>query len=389
MQTTELDILDVLLVLAKHKKFIFLTVIIISIISVIYSLVTPQIWSSTAVIAPVKNDDNDFSFSGSSLLGLGSAILGNSSSNSAQEFITIMKSRTFTDKVIEKFNLIELFKIKESDAQIAKEIARELLREKYRDISFDDDAGVIVIEISTVDKEISKEIANYYWQELELYNQKYNITSEKRKRIFIEKRLIEVEENITNLGNKLKEFMEDNNAIELESQTKAIISLYSDIISQKFNNDIELGIAKKIYNEKSIALEKLELLNSEIIQKIEQLEYNEKKDISYTLNLKDIPALSLEYTNIMLNLNVQKSIYEFLYPQFEQAKIQEVKDFPTIKIIDEAEIAGRRSKPKRAKLCITNFIVALFMSIFVAFLIDFIQSKKEKTTLLKDTLFNL
>jgi len=386
MDTKEFDILDVLLILAKHKKFIFLTVLIVSIISIIYSLVTPQIWSSTAVIAPVNNDN--LSFSGSSLLGLGSTILGNSSSNSAQEFITIMKSRTFTDKVIEKYNLIKLFKIKESNAQIAKEMAREILRENSRDISFDDDAGVIVIKISTIDKKISKEIANYYWQELELYNQKYNVTSEKRKRIFIEKRLTEVEGNIANLGNKLKKFMEDNNAIELESQTKEIVTLYSDIISQKFKNDIELGVAKKIYSKESMTIEKLELLDSEIVQQIEQLEYNENKDLNYTLNLKDIPALSLEYANIMLNLKVQKSIYEFLYPQFEQAKIQEVKDFPTIKIIDEAEITGRRSEPKRAKLCITNFIVALFMSLFVAFFIDFIQSKKEKTTLLKKTLFN-
>ena len=388
MGTKEFDILDVLLILAKHKKFIFITVLIVSIISIIYSLATPQIWSSTAVIAPVNNDNNDFSFSGSSLLGLSSAILGNVSSNSAQEFITIMKSRTFTDKVIEKYNLIKLFKIKEPNAQIAKEMAREILRENSRDISFDDDAGVIVIKISTIDKKISKEIANYYWQELELYNQKYNVTSEKRKRIFIEKRLTEVEGNIANLGNKLKKFMEDNNAIELESQTKEIVTLYSDIISQKFKNDIELGIAKKIYSKESMTIEKLELLDREIVQQIEQLEYNENKDLSYTLNLKDIPALSLEYANIMLNLKVQKSIYEFLYPQFEQAKIQEVKDFPTIKIIDEAEIAGRRSKPKRAKLCITNFIVALFMSIFVAFFIDFIQSKKEKAILLKETLFN-
>lgn len=388
MQTTELDILDVLLVLAKHKKFIFLTVVIVSIISVIYSLVTPQIWSSTAVIAPVNNDNNDLNFSGSSLLGLGSAILGNSSSNSAQEFITIMKSRTFTDKVIEKYNLIELFKIKESNAQIAKEMAREIFREKFRDISFDDDAGVIIIKISTVDKKISKEIANYYWQELELYNQKYNVTSEKRKRIFIEKRLTEVEGNIANLGNKLKKFMEDNKAIELESQTKAVVSLYSDLLSQKFKNDIELGIAKKIYNKESMTLEQLELLDSEIVKQIEQIEYNENKDLNYALNLKDIPALSLEFANIMLNLNVQKSIYEFLYPQFEQAKIQEVKDFPTIKIIDEAEIAGRRSEPKRAKICITNFIVALFMSIFVAFLIDFLQNKKKKVIQLKETLFN-
>jgi len=388
MKTKELDILDVLLILAKHKKFIFLTVLIVSIISIIYSLVTPQIWSSAAVIAPVNNDNNNLNFSGNSLLGLGSTILGNSSSNSAQEFITIMKSRTFTDKVIEKFNLIELFKIRESNAKIAKEMAREIFREKFRDISFDDDAGVIIIEISTVDKKISKEIANYYWQELELYNQNYNVTSEKRKRIFIEKRLAEVEKNIVNLADKLKKFMEENNTIQLESQTEAVVSLYSDLFSQKLKNDIELGIAKKIYSKESMALEKLELMNSEIEQQIKQLEYNENKDLSYTLNLNDIPVLSLEYANIMLNLNVQKSIYEFLYPQFEQAKIQEVKDFPTIKIIDEAEIAGRRSEPKRAKLCITNFIVALFMSIFIAFLIDFIQSKKEKATQLKETLFN-
>ena len=57
---------------------------------------------------------------------------------------------------------------------------------------------------------------------------------------------------------------------------------------------------------------------------------------------------------------------EFLLPQYEQAKIQEAKDTPTVQVLDKAVPPDLRAKPKRAIMVImVGFISFLFCTIFV------------------------
>ena len=110
MKTKEIDILDILLILAKHKKFIIFTTLIVSIIAVIYSLLATQYWISTATILPSSDKQDSFSISSSFLGGFASSMLGGEQSD-AYALIGIMQSRTFSLDVVKKFNLIEYFEI--------------------------------------------------------------------------------------------------------------------------------------------------------------------------------------------------------------------------------------------------------------------------------------
>ena len=66
-------------------------------------------------------------------------------------------------------------------------------------------------------------------------------------------------------------------------------------------------------------------------------------------------------------------------PEYEQAKIEEVKDLPTIEIIDKAIPAGKRNKPQRAKICVLSFFLALILSSFIVYLrVKLIESGRDK-----------
>ena len=56
----------------------------------------------------------------------------------------------------------------------------------------------------------------------------------------------------------------------------------------------------------------------------------EKRDIF--LPLDKVPELGLQYARLFREVKLQETILEFLLPQYEQAKIQEAKDSPTIQI---------------------------------------------------------
>ena len=65
MENKQIDVLDILLILAKRKWFIILVTIIVSLGAITYSLLTPEIWTSTATILPIDNEVSSFSFSSS------------------------------------------------------------------------------------------------------------------------------------------------------------------------------------------------------------------------------------------------------------------------------------------------------------------------------------
>jgi len=376
MENKQIDILDILLILAKHKKFIIITTIIVSIIAVIYSLSATQYWVSTATILPSSDKKNSFSISSSVLGGFASSMLGGEQSDT-YALTGIMESRTFSLDVVKNFNLIKYFEIEEPDTLISHQSAVQNLIENVTNFGINEDNGFLSISVETKDKYLSADIANYYWMKLDEYNKLVRMTKGKQQREFIEKRLIDVKEAIDISSNTLNEFQKKYKTIDLEEQAKSVISLYSDLVSEKITNEIELEFSKQFFSEANQKIENLEVKNKILNKKIEELEKKSGNlKPQYILSIDDISDISLQYSQIMLNLRIQKEIYNYLYPQFEAAKIDELKDLPTLEIIDKAVPAGKRSKPKRAVICIISFICALLFSSLFALILDAITSLK-------------
>jgi tyrosine-protein kinase Etk/Wzc len=389
MKTKEIDILDILLILAKHKKFIFFTTLIVSVAAVAYVMIVPLYWVSTATILPADSDSNSLAFSGSSLLGLGSSLLGGSLNSSGIDLITIMNSRTFTEDVIKEFNLIEYMEIDDQDSLVVKENALKFFRENIRSIGLNDETGVININIETKDKFLSTDIANYFWQKLEKYNLETRMSKGKQKRIFLEARVNEVKSTIDSLSQKLLTFQKENNVILLQEQTAAIVKQYSNLIFQKNQKEIELEFVENFSASQNPNLNKLILENSILSNKILEMEtIKTESKYKYILSLDSIPDKALEYANLRMNLEIQEKIFTFLFPQFEQAKIEEIKDLPTIEIVDKAVPSGLRSSPKRAKFCVIAFVTAFLASCIFSILF-YMLSNEANSIKIKSILIEL
>ena len=79
-----------------------------------------------------------------------------------------------------------------------------------------------------------------------------------------------------------------------------------------------------------------------------------------------VPEVGLQYARLFRELKLQETLMEFLLPQYEQAKIQEAKDTPTVQVLDKAVPPDLRAKPKRAIMVImVGFISFIFCAIFV------------------------
>lgn len=363
MKTKEIDFLDILYYLIKHKKFIIITTLLVSIGAVVYSLIVPFTWTSSATFMAVNEKESGFSFSSSSLFGLGSTLFGTGFSGDNKNLIAIMRSRYFSEDIIKEFNLIKLLKINYPDSLLNMEKAVKVLNESITQIDLDEETSIITISVTTEDKYLSADISNYYLLKLNEYNLNSRKSKGKQKRIFLESRLNKERIIIDSLTTEFMEFCQKHYTISLTEQTNAVISNYSDLVAQKVYLEIELELAKRNLGEDS---PKLAYLKDNIIileRKINELEFNKYgNNPKYLLNLEDIPHLVKQYAELELQLEIEKKIYEFLYPQYESAKIEEIKDLPSLEIIDKAIPAGQRTSPRRARLCIISFMLAFIMS---------------------------
>jgi len=389
METKKNDFFDVLAIFAKHGKFILIFTLITAAAVVIFSLVTPQIWSSTATFFTIGDQNQSLPINLGESNSLASSFLSTQNFVNGQNSIAIMNSRTFSEDVIRKFNLIPYFKIKEKDSLRAMDLALKKLSKKVVRMGLDDETGLITVRIETKKKELSKQIAEYYVQRLELYNQDYKLTQGKLNRQFLEKRVAEVRNQIDSLSFAMKNFQEKNRAIDIQTQMTSIITLYSDIISQQINNDIELEIAKNTYSQNSPVVKELEQKKKIIQDKIKELEGSAAGlKPKYIIDIDNIPDVSLHYAQLMLNLEIQKKVFEFIYPQYEAARIEELKDMPTLEIVDHPREAGLRAKPKRALLCIVTTLIGFAVSLILALLDEILKKNSARMHELRKIIFS-
>jgi len=67
----------------------------------------------------------------------------------------------------------------------------------------------------------------------------------------------------------------------------------------------------------------------------------------------------------MREVEIQSKILTFLLPVYEQAKIEEKRETPTILVLDKPYIAERKTKPKRLTMVvILTFVGFIFSNIF-------------------------
>ena len=114
-------------------------------------------------------------------------------------------------------------------------------------------------------------------------------------------------------------------------------------------------------------------------KKLDELEFGSKV-IRLNQNklfpvLSELPALGLQLQRLSRERGIQNTLFTFLTQQFEEAKIQEAKNTPTIQVLDIAKTPIKRYKPKRTLIVIGVFTISLLFSILIVSFIHYLQNQ--------------
>ncbi|MFN8549006.1 MAG: GNVR domain-containing protein, partial [Candidatus Eisenbacteria bacterium] len=104
-----------------------------------------------------------------------------------------------------------------------------------------------------------------------------------------------------------------------------------------------------------------------------------RNETRFEIPFRDYPDLSLAYLRVFREVKVQETIYEFLVQQYEQFRIQESRDTPTVHVLDRAVPAERKTKPTRSLICISATLLAFLLSSVLAIGIEALRRMRSES----------
>lgn len=357
--------LDILEIIVKWRKFIIRNVLIITIVAAIISLLLPLKYTATATILPPSPEQNamlgmlSYSIPGglSSLSSMGGVLSGLATPSDL--FAAIMKSGRIRGTIIKRFNLQERFKAKTSTdaAEILNGITRIIVSPE----------GIIAVSVTHTDKNLATDIANAYIEELDDFNTATAMTVGKKYRIFIEQRLKETIDTLAKAEDAFRDFQTKHRTIALDAEIKSAIETIVKLKSQIILLEVKKGALVSSSQMGNPYLYNIDRELKELKKQLSKIEFGSKVQeeknfgAGFSVPFSKLPEVSLEYARLLRNVKVQEAIYELLTQQYEQAKIMELKDTPTIQSLDRASPPEQRTFPKR-----TQIVVLVFLASFIA-----------------------
>jgi len=366
LQEKEANLWDYLMVLAKWRRMIGLNFIGVCLLVVLISLFLPKWYTATTSILPPQGEGGGLSLPSGlgTLASLSGGLSLPGASTPSDVFAAILKSRSVAEMVIKKNGLLKVYRTKD-----LQEAMKTLHSHTDVDVSPE---GIIRIKVTEKDPRLAARVANSLVKALDGVNREKSTSRAKSARIFIEERLDSTRAELQRAEERLKRFQEVHKAISLSDQTKAAIEKAADLRAEKALLEIQLGVLRQSMGNNHPQVQRLRTQINEYDKQLRKMEFGSGED-DFLLPFSQVPLFALELARSTRDLKVEEEIFELLTQQYEQAKIQEKRDTPTVQVLDEAIPPTQKSKPKRTVLVGLAGLLSLFVGIFLAFGLEYME----------------
>ena len=381
-EKNKFEFLDYLVLVVKWKKFLIVFGLLFLILSylTIYFFVEEK-WEATAVIVASDNQGIG-SLSGflSGLDNLPFGLGGGAQSAEMDRFFTFVYSRSSLEDVIDEFDLMEDYN-PESLEKTLKYLRADITTEISEDNAF-----VITVRASSPQK--AAEMANYIVQLINNRLIELNVSKAADNRIFLENRYEEVQQRLQLAEDSLRMFQEKTGIFEAEGQIKATIEAYSKLESELAAKKVELAVYKEILGSDAPKVEGADVSVEKYQEMLDKLKSSSDGN-QLLIGLDKLPERALQYFRHYRDVKVYMSILEFLVPLYEQAKFEEKKSIPILKVIDYAAPPEKRAYPKRVYTSLAITFAFLLLVLTFLFIREAIRrSENPKVIFIRKELFN-
>jgi tyrosine-protein kinase Etk/Wzc len=343
----EISLLDLLQTVVENLRLLVLAPLAAGLLALgISFLVTPTFTSTTQFMPPQQQQSSAAALLQSlgALGGIAGAATGIKNPN--DQFVSFLQSRTIQDSLIQRFKLMERY-----EAEFMEDARKEL--GKNARISSGKD-GLITVSVDDSDPAFAAELANAHVQELSQLLGRLAVTEAQQRRVFFEKQLANAKDNLIKAEQALQASGVNVSALKAnpEAAVEGLAQLQASITAQ----EVKVASMRNYLTENAPdfrqAMAELSALRVQLRRAEQSQKPTQPGDSDYIAKFRDF--------------KYNETLFELFAKQYELARVDESREGAVIQVVDVAQPAEKKSKPKKALIAVlttlaTGFALLLFV----------------------------
>jgi uncharacterized protein involved in exopolysaccharide biosynthesis len=338
-------------------------------LAAIYALLAPSWYEATLRLVPARQSR------GGSIPGIPSELLGGldlpfgMQSNDVDRLEVVLQSNSVTDAVIAKFGLMEHYGLKyveDARREVWSHCATHVLAK----------AGVVELTCEDKDPKLVKSMLDFFAEDGNRVFHAVGTSLATEEVRFLESRVTEERASADAAATRLRDFEQQNKIIDLETQSKAVVSELAALRSQAISKELELSYldsfssadeagAVQVREQLNIVNAKLRRLDEggkgsiPVIDEGARADPPRKRGSDPFPPANDVPQLRYEYERLLREQKVVETGLYLLMQRLELAKANAARDTSAFQVLDSPPVPTRRSRPHRGTAVLFGILVGV------------------------------
>ena len=356
-----ISLLDALTWLGQGRRWVLGITGLVTAVAVAVVLILDPIFTARASLLPPGSQQQSGSAAALAALGALGGLAGGLGAKTPDElYVALLKSYSLLRALDERFALRKRYGIE------SYEVLRKTISNSIR-ISSDKKSGLISVEVDDKEAKFAAELANAHAAELTKVLGRLAVSEAQQRRVFFEQQLNATKERLVRAEQDLRKVQERSGVIVLDKQAEALIGGAALVRAQISEREVQYKVLRNVATEQNPDVQRLLSELRALRSELARMESNQAPANGGALDLPvgKIPEAAIAYVRARRELKLQETLLEAMLRQYEAAKLDEAREGPALQIVDIAQTPDRKSKPARALIVLSSFVLAFVLSALI------------------------
>jgi tyrosine-protein kinase Etk/Wzc len=174
----------------------------------------------------------------------------------------------------------------------------------------------------------------------------------------------------------LRNFQQEHGIASVEAQVAGTVTSAVALEGKIAEARAIVDVYQKLYLPGHPDLQRAKLTLDGLLEEQKKL-FSATNDKGLMLSFGAAPEIGLVVSRLMRQVKSLEIVKEILMQQYEQAKMQEFKEIPSLRIVDRGKVAINKYKPKRLILIAIAALSSLFLSLLFVYVTEYLRREKD------------
>jgi tyrosine-protein kinase Etk/Wzc len=286
----------------------------------------------------------------------------------AERIQAVLKSRSVTDAVIEKFHLTDRYGLDFIEA------TRDHLWQQCS-VRVEKRPNTVAVTCEDKDPTFVQMLTESFAEFGNSAFKRVSASAATEERDFLERRVAEAKRDVDEASRKVRDYEEKNHLVDLTEQSKALVSAMASLKGEQLSKEIQLGYlngfsssdestAVQLRKQLAVMSSKMRVLGNGLSSKPKP---GSPAETELFPPANSLPNLRYELTELYREQKVQETLFLLLTQRFEIARANAARDTSAFQVLDHAVVPTHKSRPKRAKIAEAGLLFGCTLGIAWAF----------------------